>query len=302
MYGSVRARTVAVVISVAVAAVPSIAVGGASTHGRVMDFTTDRAEGVDQPDVTDAPQTHVIYFVPADKPDEDLDSNGTLAGAIDGIRKWFARETSSAGMPAIRPRFDRTASGDHDITFLRGMQNSDAYPSIDQIVDELVSLGFNKPNKRYLIYAATTFRRNDVPQRRCAESYYRMEGFAELPYAVVHLDSPESCGARAFGSVDKPGRSGTLAAHEWLHLEGVTPMGAAHYCATSLYHVCTGPVWALAGINEPADIPQMDPEARDIMFPILDAPLHSMVLDRVRDDYLDHGLPTYDLRDSPWFE
>jgi hypothetical protein len=141
--------------------------------------------------------------------------------------------------------------------------------------------------------------------------------------AVVYLQAPgENCRGRELG-----GRADTTAVHEWLHLEGAVPPGAAHFCPwLNVGHVCTGALWMIPS-EQDAQIaqalcdaaqrcePRVDAEAVDVMFPLTWRSLDGMVLDRNHDDYFDRfggnalepvgqAMPPewYDLRRSPWME
>lgn len=240
----------------------------------------------DQPDAGGDSSTHLVYFVPKGAPDEGLDTNGALANSIRSVRSWFVRETGN-----LRPRVDVLSTGSYDITFVAGRSEASAYPTLDSIVADVKAAGLTSASKRYLIYAAVD--RGEI----CGESYYPLPGFTERgQYGAVYLDSSARCGARDFGggSVATAGRADTIAAHEWLHSEGVSPMTSPHYCASRIYHICTGPLWAA---------PELDPEANEIVFPYITDVLGNMILDRDRDDYLDHSWPWIaNLRDSAWLE
>jgi hypothetical protein len=261
----------------------------------------ERATTSDADDVTTADQTHVILFVPKGEPAETIDTDGTLTRSINALRAWFGRETSRfPTLQALAPRMDVTPDGGYDISFVRGEQTEEAYTGMGVIVDELRST-FHADNKRYLIYAAVSV---DSPTGGgvCGEGYYPMPGFGVMQYAVVYLNATAGCGARDFadaGGANGGRRSETIAAHEWLHNEGVAPLTATKHCATSPYHVCTASLWV---VPPEAGLGYIDPEAVDVVFPIIAGPLSSRSLDRDRDDYLDHPYPWTDLRDSPWLE
>lgn len=253
----------------------------------------NRSTEADDPDAEpELNQTHVVYFVPRDRPDESLDDNGTIPRAVSGIREWFARETSRNGLAAKRPRFDRLATGAWDVSFVRGNQDAAAYTQLSTISDELASRGFNLTNKRYLIFAAVS--RGGT----CGEGFFPLPGFPTSGrYAAVYLDSDASCGGRDFGggTAATAGRAEAIAAHEWLHNEGVAGFAAPHHCALARYHVCTGPLFLLPG--------DMDPEAPDVVYPYINGRLSAKVLDRDLDDYLDHAWPhVANLRASTWLE
>ena len=246
----------------------------------------ERSSEADAPDPTSLQQTHAVYFVPKDRLDSNLDNDGTIANSLRAVRAWFVRETGSL---AVRPRVD-TYNGAFDISFLRGAADAATYTSLDTIVAELRTHGYAETNKRYLIYAEVD--RGDV----CGEAYYPIPPVLDQgQYSVIYLSS-SSCAARDYGdgTVAGSGRTDAIATHEWLHNEGLAPVGAPHYCPTSPYHVCTGALWLAEGV---------DPEQVDALFPLITGTLQDTVLDRGHDDYLDHGWPWLpNLRASPWLE
>lgn len=239
-------------------------------------------DGTDRPDISRRPQTHAIYFVPADRRDERFDAaGGPIARAMAGVGAWFAAAMGRA------PRLDVARGGALDVTFVRGDLGARAY-AFDVVVDEIRTAGFDVASKRYVIFAVAA--RGET----CGESQYPLAPGAVGRYIVVWLDSAVECGARSVGAgtARSAGTLETIVAHEWLHSEGVVPMPAPRHCATHAYHTCTGGLWLF---------PAMDPERRDVMFPFAGVPLREKVLDRDRDDYLDHGLPhVRDLRGSPF--
>jgi hypothetical protein len=227
--------------------------------------------------------THLVYFVASDGADDGLDVDGTIAASSRAIGSWFAAEMQ------MRPRIDRIGTSElEDITFVRGRRSRSAYPDLRTLTDELAARGFDDPAKRYLVYAGLD--RGET----CGESTF---GWPVLPgpmYAAIYLDS-STCGARALGGQQ---RGDAIAAHEWLHMDGAVPVTAPRHCPVSPYHVCTA---ALPLVADAAGI--ADPEAGDILYPYVRTRLSGKVLDRDRDDYLDHGIPgASDLRRSAFLE
>lgn len=227
--------------------------------------------------------THAIYFIGSDGADDSLDVNGTIASSIRSIRTWFA------GQMRMAPRIDLLdGTTTEDITFVRGRQPRAAYTSLRTLTTELADRGFNEPRKRYLIYAGLD------RGTTCGESTFGTDLVTSPTYATVYLDSP-GCGARNLGGQL---RGDALAAHEWLHADGVVSPTALHHCPTSIHHVCTAGLHLVANVTGIAD-----PEQPDILYPYVDARLSAKVLDRGRDDYLDHGNPVSDdLRRSSYLE
>lgn len=227
--------------------------------------------------------THLIYFIPSDGLDDALDVNGAIDGSARGVRTWFSTQMERA------PRMDKIGTSDVlDITFVKGRSPGSSYTDLRVLTTELAERGFDDPSKRYLVYAGLD--RGTL----CGESTFGGPILPGPTYAVVYLDSPD-CGSRNLGSL---GRGDALAAHEWLHAEGIVPPSAPHHCPASPHHVCTGAMHLL-----PASVGIGDPERIDIMYPYVDARLSAKVLDRERDDYLDHGRPVVqDLRSSSFLE
>lgn len=227
--------------------------------------------------------THLIYFVPSDGRDDALDVNGAIGNSAKAVSTWFAAQMQ------MQPRWDRIGTSElYDITFVRGRGPGSSYADLTTVTNELAARGFDDPAKRYLVYAGLD--RGTV----CGESTFGGPVLPGPTYAVVYLDSPD-CGARPLGG---QGRGDGIAAHEWLHADGVVPPVATHHCPSSPHHVCTIALHMVASVTGIAD-----PEAGDIMYPYVGTKLSMKVLDRDRDDYLDHGIPfAQDLRRSLFLE
>lgn len=232
----------------------------------------------DQPDIypSGVRQTHLLYFVPRDQPDRALDINGIIPRSIDAVRAWFSARMGRT------PRIDRISATLYDVTFVAGLRDAAEYRLLNDVVNEIDDR-FAAPNKRYFIYAEID--RGTV----CGEGYYPLAPDLDTGrYAAIYLHSDPTCGGAVVGN----GTAEATVGHEWLHNEGVVPLGAPHHCLLVM-HVCTGPL---------AVVPDLDPESPDVMFPFVTGPLQDKLLDRGRDDYLDHPWPYRNLRDSPWLE
>src|SRR5262245_17001950 len=68
---------------------------------------------VDLPDDMSGNQVHVIYVLPRDGVDQNLDIDGTLSGSMLLAQNWFASQTNGR-----RVRYD-THRGTLDMTFVR---------------------------------------------------------------------------------------------------------------------------------------------------------------------------------------
>ncbi len=294
-------------VRVVVAAV-CLAVAGTSVSPSVAG-PAPRAT-VDRPDAVDGPQVHLIYFVPRDSRDERLDVNDVLAQGMIRMQSWLRAQSGG-----YRWRFDILGDGKYDATFVRGLERNDYYTlGLDRPTDdisvgvpgeplpermmghveaELSKRGFNKQDKRYLVfYGGDASRRQD-----CTITY--LEAYAGRsmspvsprplgsPYALVHLHGPKGCQSQSWGRGDAAGWPEASAMHVLLQAEGVVEAQAPHQCNRHDYtsdpgHVCTGPPPQSTSAVPPAG---NDPERLDVLFPLAVAPLSDLVLDRGRDDY-----------------
>ncbi|HVE63808.1 MAG TPA: hypothetical protein VNB94_08415 [Mycobacteriales bacterium] len=250
---------------------------------------------VDRPDTQDGRLVHVVYFLPADKPDESLDVAGVLDVSVAAQNAWLARESGGRRWRFDTFEFDAPVDGvtrrttAYDITFVRSSRPASELHDITTIDDELVAAGLTQADKRYLIYAAVD------GNGSCGSAYYPLtqptNSAADGKYAGVYLDSSAGCRARDFASsIDSPGMTETIAQQEIMHNDGVVPLSAPHQCVPNYLHVCT-PGLALTGL---------DPERFDILFPYVGVPLRDKKLDLGRDDYFSAPGTIRDLARSPF--
>lgn len=118
--------------------------------------------GVDRPDDREGYQIHIIYALPSDGTDRDYDVNNRIVKSVSAWQNWLCNKTS--GQTLILD----TYQGNLDISFVRlgasnqalksGSElpwetNPDKNPYIyNDIESRLTNLGFNQPNKIYLVY------------------------------------------------------------------------------------------------------------------------------------------------------
>lgn len=261
--------------------------GGKPSRGRA---TADR------PDESGLSALHVIYMVPADGIDEELDLDGTLDAAVASMNAWFLRET-----PGRQLRLDTFTSGRAsalDITFVRGEKTQAEYAAhadgvFVAITDELEARGWNDDPglKRYVVYYGGPAESMNV----CGTAYYNTLGTDYAQWSVVFLDAATGCGAREFGTPETgAGRSEAIAVQEMLHNEALARPQSPHHCWAFQGHLCT----AAAG----AVLEDLDPESFDVLFPFVTYSLEEKVLDIDHDDYYEHPAPWNDLTESPFFE
>ncbi len=167
----------------------------------------DRATS-DRPDEAVGPQFHVVYAVPADVPDQALDTNGTIANWVMGFNSWMAGQTGG-----VTIRID-TFQGQPDISFIRlaetdavlAAESSNANYTID---GELASAGLAEPDKHYLVFE------QGGNAGAC--------GWGGGPLAVVYLEAVP-------GGVTCAYVSWAIAAgHEMFHTLGAVASCAPHF-------------------------------------------------------------------------
>ena len=211
----------------------------------------------DQPDDLAGPQIHVVYALPSDAEDGNLDRYGDIERSLEAIQYWLEAEIGQ------RLRLD-TAGGGLDVTFLRlafTAQEGEARRA--SLVEELEgairdALG-TSPDKVYAVYYAG--RSGDDCGSASAEG--------RLAVAFLH---PEGCSARPVGA-DRETASTyeAVMVHELLHVLGAVPE-----CAPNRL--------------EPS--PHVGASVQDLMYAGPEWSGHDeVVIDAERDDYFGHGRP-----------
>ena len=183
--------------------------------------TTERATA-DRPDDSPLPQTHVVYFVPADTPDDHLDTNGSITGTLALARTWMESQADGS--------YVRTDlyQGKPDVTFFRSSStaaelgtNSSAI--LKNVKAELQQAGFMAPHKTYVAYYAA-----DLGTDREDPS---TTGKSSGAYAVITFNQCNPCS----GEVYRRGMSlktGLTYVHETLHSWGFVPDCAPHHAGS----------------------------------------------------------------------
>jgi hypothetical protein len=249
----------------------------------------------DRPDLVADSKLHVIYFVPSDAQDNQLDTNGVLEDSVASMNT-FLQADIGRGL-----RFDTFLDGKTqrlDISFVRGALTASEYSQTDHadgtfgaVTEELEDRGWTAGAavKRYLVYYEGPAEQSGI----CGTAYVNIaNGFAQ--WSVVWLGAATGCGARDFGTPELGGgMSESIALHENFHNEGMVPLGAINHCYAFQFHLCT------AGAGAAVDA--LDPENIDLMFPFVTFPLRDKVVDRGRDDYYDHPFLHRDMAESPFW-
>jgi len=248
----------------------------------------------DLPDDSKGKQFHILYVVPKDGEDKQLDTDGRLAGSVSAFQNWLCNQTKGKYF-----RLD-TYQGKLDITFVRLPQTakeisaaadlqfmkkyfSDSslfdQPQFAEIAVHLYLLGFKNPNKTY-----ATFYEGSGPKGACGQSGLQSK------FSVVYLDANTeegaSCGfEKLTADYLKPAFGDFIIGHELIHSQGNVPTCSPHQAGK---HV----------VDDPADImfsPNDDPQSRPRIwhpYPVLDAN---------HDDYYGANIPKCpDLKNSPF--
>lgn len=181
-----------------------------------------RAE-TDRPDEVVGPQIHVVYAVPSDGTDRQLDTSGAIEGSVASFQAWLAAQTGGA-----RLRVD-TYQGSLDITFAR-LDKPDAEIAArgafvrEEIEAYLDRRGLTTAGKIYAVYYDGT-------------STYSCGGASWPPYVPGRLTAmylnglpqgPVPCGSNPLRS-GEPGYWEFAMLHDILHTFGIVGQCAPHH-------------------------------------------------------------------------
>lgn len=273
-------------------AVAKVAADGPSTEGDVADnpampyhaftpalvcescLSTPVRSLTDRPDDSGGPQVHVIYVLPSDQPDQQLDTNGTIANSVAAWQTWLAGQTDGRTL-----RVD-SYMGVADISFLR-LSKTDAEMAalgrtgiMAPVRDAIVDAGLYQNGKIYVGYYGG---HSPASEPACGASDAELVG-------IAFLGDASGCGGQVGLSATVVGRMDLTPLHETVHTLGFVPSCAPHSAAEHVTDFTN-------------DLMYTDPvtqTGRDAKGP--------WVLDFGRDDYYGHSLPGCpDLAASAWF-
>ena len=222
-------------------------------------------------------QVHLVYAIPWDGDDRELDLDGTIAESVGVAQTWLAGQTGGRSF-----RVD-TVNGEPDITFFQLARTdeelADEGPFVrDAIEEELVAAGFVHPDKIYVVHydGTSTF--------ACGGAAWppTLAGTVAALYLHGLPDGPAPCDGNPFAS--SGGQPGYWE-YSWLH-EIVHTLGFVAQCAPN--HTLGGHV------SEPNN---------DLMWAGTTGfwDLNGVVLDEGNDDYFGHdGGGCLDLAESPF--
>ena len=188
----------------------------------------------DQPDDNSDYQIHVMYVLPSDRTDRDLDTNGTIATSVSAWENWLCNQTKGKTL-----RLD-TYKGALDITFVwlpggenalaRGLDLPSTFytgsvPKNEFIADaiglKLKALGFNKPNKLYVVYY------DGLSTYACGQG----SGRNHAAFIYMHGHSPYNipCKRYRFATdYTQPKSFDAVLMHEIIHTLGFLPSCSPH--------------------------------------------------------------------------
>ncbi len=248
----------------------------AVTYGPVLPRAT-----ADRPDDVPGPQIHVMYVLPSDGTDRELDTDGTLKNTVESFQTWLAGKTGG------RPFRADTFQGSLDISFFQLSRADDEIASFgafvrDEIENETEAAGFDDPNTIYAVYydGTSTF--------SCGGGAWppTLVGNVAAMYLNGLPDESVPCSSNSFAGPGEPPtylEFGML--HEVMHTLGFAPACAPHH-------------WRAGHVSDTAD---------DLMWAGDDfwAPSGwaNVLLDSGNDDYYRHSNPgCLDLDENAYLE
>jgi mannan endo-1,4-beta-mannosidase len=230
----------------------------------------------DRPDEIAGKQIHVMYVLPSDGEDRELDLDGTLQHSVASFQRWLAEQTGGRSL-----RLD-TDGGELDVTFFRMSRTDEDVAATgafvrDAIEQEIEAAGFDHPSKLYAVYydGTSTF--------ACGGGAFppTLPGSVGAMYLNGLPDGPVPCSTNPFAPEGgEPGYMEYAMLHELVHTLGFVPACAPNNNRVS--HTGTPPNDLMYAGDDPWD-------------------LNGVVLDEDNDDYYGHdALDCIDLEDTPF--
>ena len=221
-------------------------------------------------------QIHVMYVLPSDGIDYNLDTNGAIASSVAATQKWFAAQTRGTR----RLRFD-TSNGELDISFFRLARTDAAIAGFgayvrDQIQLEINAAGFNHPEKIYAVYYGGS------STHACGGGAWppTLSGNVVALYLRGRPPGARPCVSNVLAAAaELPGYWEFSLIHEFFHTLGAVAQCAPHH--TRAGHVSDDP--------------------RDLMY-AGDRPWRPSMLDAGNDDYFNHHTDCLDVAKSVFID
>lgn len=171
----------------------------------------------DRPDDFGGAQIKVVYVVPSDRPDRQLDADGTIARSVDVAQEWLLKDTEG-----YRFRLD-TFGGRLDVAGVildasDAEMMSNGSRQRDALEREMMRRGFNVPGKVYVAYY------DGGHQRVCADSFQPPGLLGNLAAIYLHGTPPGArpCDTNPFATTAGfPGYLEFIFTHEVFHAMGL---------------------------------------------------------------------------------
>ena len=167
----------------------------------------------------------IMYVLPSDGVDRNLDTDGTLVRSISSWERWYATQTNGKSL-----RLD-LSDGAPDIVFAR-IAKSDAVMTsygdfIRDTLEAQLAPTYGSPNTLLLVYY------DGGHQSRCGSAAYPpgLPGIVAAVFLKGLASSSFPCSANPFAAspTAAPGYIEFVAAHEVLHLLGIVSPTAPNY-------------------------------------------------------------------------
>jgi hypothetical protein len=203
--------------------------GGSTTFALSISALLERG-AADRADEKTGRQVHVMYVLPSDGVDRELDTLGRIEGSVKAWNNWFIAQTGK------EIRMDTYAGGRLDVTFLR-LTKTDADMNAaggnvrDKLEFHLLAKSFDSVDKIYLVYYGGT-------GDGCGRGAWPPTRHGTV--AALYVASPNCTALALAGANDPPGFWDFLAPHEILHVLGFAASCAAHHSENG--HVLDSPL------------------------------------------------------------
>jgi hypothetical protein len=194
--------------------------GGSATFALQLTVLQERAM-TDRPDEKTGLQVHVVYVLPSDGVDEQLDRTGTLESSARIWNAWFSGQTGGKEL-----RLDTHAGGKLDVSFLR-LDKTDADMNVaggnvrTKLEYQLLARGFDSVDKVYLAYYGGD-------GDGCGRGAWPPTLHGNV--GAVYIGAAAGCTAQPFATGSQPpGFLEHLALHEVLHVLGFAATCSPHH-------------------------------------------------------------------------
>lgn len=193
--------------------------GGNTTFALTISVLGERVTA-DRADEQTGLQVHVLYVLPSDGVDEQLDQTATLDASLKIANEWFKTQTGGKGL-----RFDTYGGNKVDVTFLK-LPKTDAEMNVAggnvrvNLEYLLFANGFNSADKVYLVYYGGD-------GDGCGRGAWPPTVHGNV--GALYVGAAAGCMSQPFATgTQPPGFLEYLAVHEVLHVLGFAAPCAPH--------------------------------------------------------------------------